>query len=103
MRLLDFRAEVLRGDSESRRRDSWVMRASRCEGDMVSNGAHMLAFVAAQRVNESAYLVEQFLDGCLGLRFIFCRLRRYGGRLGKLRILVEIAFCLYIVSFQANA
>ena len=28
-RLLDFRAEVVRGDSESRRRASWVMSASR--------------------------------------------------------------------------
>ena len=29
VRLLDFRAEVVRGDSESRRRVSWAMSASR--------------------------------------------------------------------------
>ena len=35
VRLLDFRAEVVRGGSESRRRVSWDMRASRWEEENV--------------------------------------------------------------------
>lgn len=76
------------------------MRASRCEGDMVGKGDHACFYYSAEG-NESAYLVEQVLDGCFGLRFIVCRFRRYRGRLGELGVLMEPAFCLYIVSFQA--
>ena len=71
-------------------------------GTWLAKGAHA-CFCYSAEGNECAYLVEQVLDGCLGLRFIVCRFWRYGGRLGELGILVEIAFCLYIVSFQANA
>ena len=43
-----------------------------------------------------AYFFEQVLDGCFGLLFVFGGLWRYRGRLGKLGVFVEVAFCLYI-------
>ena len=96
-RLLDFRAEVVRGDSESRRRASWVMRASRW---IEINQQQVILHLSKIEIVCAIYLLEQVLDACLGLIFILCRLGRYGGGLRELGVFVKVPFSLYIISSQ---
>ena len=90
-RLLDFRAEVVRGDSESRRRASWVMSASRW---IEMDQPQLVPHLSETKVVWAMYLLEQVLDACLGLIFILCRLGRYGGGLRELGVFVEVPFSL---------
>lgn len=71
----------MRTDSESRRRESWDIMASRY-------GVIVLALTNGNstmfRDQVFTYLFEYVLDGSFGFLFIFCRLRRdigYGGEL----------------------
>ena len=66
-----FRAEDVRTDSESRRRESWDIMASR------------YGHIALALINSNStmfhdkvlpYLFEQVLDGSFGFLLIFCRL-----------------------------